>query len=76
MAPLINAKYKRDTRLIRLISRLPGLDQNRQKGLFLKLINNKDELVKPMASTLAQVYKNIVRCQSCGSLKSILEGLL
>ena len=27
-------------------------------------------LVKPMANTLAQVYKNVIRCQSCGTLKS------
>ena len=23
-----------------------------------------------MANTLAQVYKNVIRCQSCGTLKS------
>ena len=27
-----------------------------------------------MASTLAQVYKNVTRCNSCGSLKSNLNG--
>ena len=27
-----------------------------------------------MASTLAQVYKNVTRCKSCGSLKSNLNG--
>ena len=32
-------------------------------------------LVKPMASTLAQVYKNVTRCNSCGSLKSNLNGV-
>ena len=60
--------------LIRLISRLPGLGPKSAKRIVLKLINNKDELVKPIANTLAQVYKNIVRCQSCGSLKSIPEN--
>jgi recombination protein RecR len=29
-----------------------------------------------MASTLAQVYKNVTRCNSCGSLKSNLNGCI
>tara|TARA_Y100000591_G_scaffold26864_1_gene19756 strand:+ start:3066 stop:3677 length:612 start_codon:yes stop_codon:yes gene_type:complete len=57
--------------LIKLISKLPGLGPKSAKRIVLKLINNRDELVKPMANTLAKVYKNIVRCNSCGSLKSI-----
>ena len=56
--------------LIKLISKLPGLGPKSAKRIVLKLINNRDELVKPMASTLAKVYKNIIRCQSCGTLKS------
>jgi recombination protein RecR len=40
------------------------------------LINNRDELVKPMASTLNQIYKNVTRCSSCGSLKSNLNGCI
>ena len=60
--------------LIKLISRLPGLGPKSAKRIVLKLINNRDELVKPMANTLAQVYKNVIRCNSCGSLKSNLSG--
>tara|TARA_B100001063_G_scaffold206316_1_gene201669 strand:- start:1706 stop:2317 length:612 start_codon:yes stop_codon:yes gene_type:complete len=60
--------------LIRLISRLPGLGPKSAKRIVLKLINNRDELVKPMANSLAQVYKNVTRCNSCGSLKSNSEG--
>ena len=60
--------------LIKLISKLPGLGPKSAKRIVLKLINNRDELVKPMATTLAQVYKNVTRCNSCGSLKSTLEG--
>ncbi len=56
--------------LIKLISKLPGLGPKSAKRIVLKLINNRDELVKPMANTLAQVYKNITRCNLCGSLKS------
>ena len=60
--------------LIKLISRLPGLGPKSAKRIVLKLINNRDELVKPMANTLAQVYKNVIRCNYCGSLKSNLSG--
>tara|TARA_B100001093_G_scaffold499188_1_gene548175 strand:+ start:2008 stop:2610 length:603 start_codon:yes stop_codon:yes gene_type:complete len=60
--------------LIKIISKLPGLGPKSAKRIVLKLINNRDELVKPMANTLAQVYKNVTRCNSCGSLKSNLNG--
>ena len=60
--------------LIKLISRLPGLGPKSAKRIVLKLINNRDELVRPMANLLAQVYKNVTRCNSCGSLKSNSEG--
>ena len=60
--------------LIKLIAKLPGLGPKSAKRIVLKLINNKNELVKPMANTLAQVYKNVIRCQSCGTLKSNSSG--
>ena len=60
--------------LIKLISKFPGLGPKSAKRIVLKLINNKDEIVKPLVNTLAQVYKNIVRCNFCGSLKSNSDG--
>ncbi len=62
--------------LIKLISKLPGLGPKSAKRIVLKLINNKDEIVKPLANTLAQVYKNVIRCNSCGSLKSNLNNCI
>ena len=62
--------------LIKLISKLPGLGPKSAKRIVLKLINNRDEIIKPMANTLAQVYKNVTRCNSCGSLKSASEGCI
>ena len=62
--------------LIKLISKLPGLGPKSARKIVLKLINNRDELVKPMANTLAQVYKNVTRCSSCGSLKSNSNGCM
>ena len=60
--------------LIKLISKLPGLGPRSAKRIVLKLINNREELIRPMAKTLADVYKNIFRCKLCGSLKSNSNG--
>ena len=62
--------------LIRLISKLPGLGPKSAKRIVLKLINNRDELVKPMVNTLTQIYKNVTRCNLCGSLKSNSNGCI
>ena len=56
--------------LIKLISKLPGLGPKSSRRIVLKLINNREELIKPLANTLAKVYKNVVRCKNCGNLKS------
>ena len=47
--------------LVKLISKFPGLGPKSAKRIVLKLINNREELVKPLAKTLAEVYKNISR---------------
>tara|TARA_B100000965_G_scaffold95299_1_gene77808 strand:- start:233 stop:847 length:615 start_codon:yes stop_codon:yes gene_type:complete len=60
--------------LIKLISKLPGLGPKSAKRIILKLINNREELIKPMAKSLAEIYKNISRCNICGALKSNLNG--
>ncbi len=56
--------------LIKLISKLPGLGPKSAKRIILKLINNRQELMKPLAQTLSEAYKNVTRCKNCGSLKS------
>ena len=60
--------------LIKLISRLPGLGPKSAKRIVLRLINDRDQLIKPLASVLAQIYKNVSRCKNCGSLKSTQVG--
>ena len=57
--------------LIKIISKLPGLGTKSAKRIVIKLIKNREELIKPLANTLAQVYKNVVRCKICGNLKSV-----
>jgi recombination protein RecR len=40
------------------------------------LINNREELIKPLTNTLAAVYKNVQRCRNCGNLKSTNENCI
>ena len=62
--------------MIKIISKLPGLGPKSAKRIVLRLINDKDELVKPLAKILAQVNKNVTRSLSWGSLKSNVSGCL
>ena len=57
--------------LIKIVSKLPGLGPKSAKRIVLKLINNREELIKPLTNMLAKVYKNVTRCRLCGNLKSV-----
>lgn len=59
--------------LIKQFSKLPGLGPKSAKRIILKLINNKDTMIKPLAKSLAEIYKNVIRCTDCGNLKIINE---
>ena len=56
--------------LIKLISKLPGLGPKSAKRIILKMINNRQEILRPLANNLSDVFKNIARCKICGTLKS------
>tara|TARA_B100000674_G_scaffold180548_1_gene146266 strand:- start:767 stop:1375 length:609 start_codon:yes stop_codon:yes gene_type:complete len=56
--------------LIKLISKLPGLGPKSAKRIILKLINNQDEIMVPLAYQLSEIKKNIERCIKCGTYKS------
>tara|TARA_B100000575_G_C23101688_1_gene635620 strand:- start:446 stop:1042 length:597 start_codon:yes stop_codon:yes gene_type:complete len=59
--------------LIKAVSKFPGLGPKSAKRIILKLINNKDEIMRPTINALANVYKNISRCNYCGTLKSLKD---
>ena len=67
--PSDNVKEIED--LIKIVSKLPGLGPKSGRRIVLKLINNREELIKPLTNTLAQVYKNVLHCKVCGNLKSL-----
>ena len=56
--------------LIKQFAKLPGLGPKSAKRIVLKLISNREELTKPIAKALAEVYNGVSRCKDCGSLKS------
>ena len=60
---MTNNSVKEIEDLIKIISKLPGLGPKSARRIVLKLINNREELTKPMVNTLAQVYKNVSRCK-------------
>ena len=57
--------------LIKQFSKLPGLGPKSAKRIILKLINNKDTMIKPLAQSLSKIYNNVVRCINCGNLKIV-----
>ena len=67
---MTNNNVKEIDDLIKIVSKLPGLGPKSARRIVLKLINNREELIKPLTNTLAQVYKNVIRCKICGNLKS------
>ena len=63
-------KVKEIEDLIKIISKLPSLGRKSASRIVLKLINNREELMKNLTNALALAYKNVVRCKICGNLKA------
>ena len=63
-------KVKEIEDLIKIISKLPSLGRKSASRIVLKLINNREELMKNLTNALALAYKNVVCCKICGNLKS------
>ena len=49
--------------LVKLISKLPGLGPKSARRIILKLINNRNELIKPILTSLTDLFKNVTRCK-------------
>ena len=63
---MTNSNVKEIEDLVKIVSKLPSLGPKSARRIVLKLINNREELIKPLTNTLAQVYKNLRRCKTCG----------
>ena len=54
-------------RLISYIAKLPGLGKRSARRIALNLLKNKDSLMLPLASSLAETAEKIVSCKHCGN---------
>ena len=52
-------KVKEIEDLVKIVSKLKSIGPKTAQRIVLHLINNREELIKPLTNTLAQVYKNI-----------------
>jgi len=53
--------------LIKAFSKLPTLGQRSAKRMVLHLLNNKDNMMKPLINILEQSYSEIKKCKHCGN---------
>ncbi|QPC43847.1 recombination protein RecR [Kaustia mangrovi] len=54
--------------LIQLLSRLPGLGPRSARRVALHLIKNRDKLLTPLASAMAEARDKVVTCSQCGNV--------
>ena len=54
-----NGSVKEIEDLVKIISKLPGLGPKSARRIILKLINNRDEIIKPLVQTLSKVYRKV-----------------
>ena len=54
--------------LIYYLSRLPGIGQRSAKRMALHLIENKNNIMEPLAETLYSAIHTIVECEICGNV--------
>ena len=54
--------------LIKTFSKLPTLGQRSAKRMVLHLLNNKENLMKPLIDSLGQSYSQIKKCKNCGNI--------
>ena len=53
--------------LIQLLTNLPGIGPRSARRVFLHLIKNKNNLMKPLGNTINIVEEKIKICKSCGN---------
>jgi recombination protein RecR len=58
-------------RLIQILAKLPGLGPRSARRAVLHLIKNRDKLLTPLATALAEVRDTVVVCSTCGNVDTI-----
>jgi len=55
-------------RLIQLLARLPGLGPRSARRAALHLVKKKEQLLEPLAASLAEARDTIIACKICGNI--------
>jgi recombination protein RecR len=55
-------------RLIQLLARLPGLGPRSARRAALHLVKKKEQLLEPLAASLAEARDTILACEICGNI--------
>jgi recombination protein RecR len=55
-------------RLIQLLAKLPGLGPRSARRAVLHLVKNRDKLLAPLASALADAHEKVKTCADCGNV--------
>ena len=58
-------------RLIQLLAKLPGLGPRSARRAVLHLVKNREKLLTPLATALADAKDNVKLCSSCGNIDTI-----
>ena len=57
--------------IVKTISKLKALGPKSARRIVLQLLDNKEELIKPLTRQLVEIYKNLSRCETCGDYFSV-----
>ena len=58
-------------RLIQLLGKLPGLGPRSARRAVLHLVKNRDKLMAPLTSALADAHEKVVECHVCGNVDTL-----
>ena len=58
-------------RLIQLLAKLPGLGPRSARRAALYLIKNRERLLVPMASAMAEAQEKVTICSECGNVDTV-----
>jgi len=58
-------------RLIQILAKLPGLGPRSARRAVLHLIKQRDKLLTPLATALAEVRDSVVVCSTCGNVDTV-----
>ena len=58
-------------RLIQLLAKLPGLGPRSARRAALHLIKNRDKLLTPLATAIAEARDRVTVCSACGNVDTV-----